>query len=147
MILFGVADTAIAFTIDFHGAVGHRVLQGIAFAGTIPVTIISIEDFDVWTREATAQGFRITSVGLSQTVFLIIAGLVVTVGGQYPSILYAIAILIAIGVQRWFTESKSTKAAGARLDPDNRSYRTALLLVIRKLHVLSYILARGFLVV
>ena len=69
----------------------------------------SLGDLYTGNKEATAQGFRISASGLTQTVFPVIAGAVVVIGWQYPILLYGMAIPIAMAVQHRFEEPAQGK--------------------------------------
>ena len=104
LVLFGGAGTGIALATEFRLALGLRVLQGIGYAGITPVVITSIGDLYTDAREATAQGLRFTSSGAAQATFPVLAGLLVTAAWQYPFLLFAIAIPIAVLVQLFYEE-------------------------------------------
>jgi len=104
LLLFGCGGVAIAFTTDFQVVLGLRFLQGIGFAGTVPVAITAIGDIYSSEREAAGQGFRLASSGFSQTVFPPLSGLLALVSWTYPFLIYSIAIPIAAVTYVWFTE-------------------------------------------
>ncbi|TKX73959.1 MFS transporter [Halorubrum sp. GN11_10-6_MGM] len=95
LVWFGLTGTAIAFVSTFGAALALRALQGIGFAALTPIIITSLGDLYTGTKEATAQGFRFTGSGLSQTVFPLAAGVLVGMAWQYPFLLYAVAFPIA----------------------------------------------------
>jgi len=151
LLLFGAAGTAIALTTDFRVALGLRLLQGAAFGGLTPVIITSIGDLYAGTREATAQGLRFTGSGLTQTVFPLIAGLLVAVAWQLPFLIYAMAFPIALLVALRFEEpgDSASPASGDPVSADggaptsDRSYAAELFALIRRPRVLSLVLGRG----
>jgi len=98
LLLFGCAGVALALTTDFRAVVALRVLQGVGGAAVVPVIITSIGDLYGGAVEATAQGLRLSTSGLTQAVFPAIAGVLVAVAWQYPLLLYAIAVPIAVVV-------------------------------------------------
>jgi MFS family permease len=104
LVLFGVGGTAIAFTTDFRVVLALRVMQGVGAAGMVPVIIASIGDIYRGTTEATAQGLRFTSSGLSQTVFPALAGVLVVIAWQYPLFIYGLSLPIAALVALRFDE-------------------------------------------
>lgn len=106
--LFGLSGAAIALTTDYRVILGLRVLQGIGFAGLNPVIITSIGDFYENGQEATAQGFRFMWSGLTQTVFPLLAGVLVVIAWQYPFALYLIALPAGAAVYWWLDEPMST---------------------------------------
>jgi MFS family permease len=147
LVLFGVAGTAIAFTTDFRVVLGLRLFQGVAYAGLTPIIITSIGDLYAETEEATAQGLRFTGSGISQAVFPLLAGVLVVVSWQYPFLLYAVSLPIALVVYRWFEEPSGGASAiadggdGGR-DGDGDSYRREFVARVRHPRVFALIAAR-----
>jgi predicted MFS family arabinose efflux permease len=146
LVLFGLAGTAIAFTTDFRVVLGLRLFQGVAYAGLTPIIITSIGDLYAETEEATAQGLRFTGSGISQAVFPLVAGVLVVISWQYPFLLYAIALPIAVVVYRWFEEPTAPDASAVADGGDDAdagpSYRRAFLRRVRHPRVFSLIAAR-----
>jgi ACDE family multidrug resistance protein len=98
LLLFGTGGLGIAFTTDFNVVLALRLLQGIGFAGLLPLIVTSIGDLYDGSREATAQGLRFASSGLSQAFFPLVAGVLVVTAWQYPFFLFGLAIPIGIVV-------------------------------------------------
>lgn len=98
LVVFGLSGAAITLTTDFRVVLALRLLQGVGGAGIVPVIITAIGDLYRGAQEATAQGLRLATSGLTQAVFPAIAGFIVVVAWQYPLLLYAIAIPIAVAV-------------------------------------------------
>lgn len=96
LIVFGLAGLAIAFTTDFRVALALRALQGIGFAGTIPIGIASLGDLYEGEKAATAHGFRMSGSGIFQTVFPITAGVLVGFAWQFPFYLFALCVPTAV---------------------------------------------------
>jgi len=119
LVLFGVGGTTIALTTDFRVALALRVVQGIGAAGIVPVVIASIGDVYEGTTEATAQGLRFTSSGVSQTVFPALAGVLVAVAWQYPLLLYGLSIPIAATIALRFDEPARVRGRGRGSDGDD----------------------------
>jgi MFS family permease len=104
ILLLGPTGAAISLTTDFRIAIGLRLLQGIGAAAIVPIIIASLGDLYEGTREATAQGLRFTSSGLTQVVFPLIAGVLVGLSWRFPFLLYLVALPIAGVVYAWFDE-------------------------------------------
>lgn len=139
--LFGVCGAGIAFTTDFRIVLGLRLLQGVGFAGIVPVLITSIGDMYDGSREATAQGIRFTGSGLTQAVFPLLAGILVAFAWQYPLLLYAVAIPIAAIVLVWFTEPTGESVSPAQFDPMEQL--RGLRFLVRQRRVFMMVIARG----
>lgn len=104
ILLLGPTGAAISLTTDFRIALALRLLQGIGAAAIVPIIIASLGDLYEGTREATAQGLRFTSSGLTQVVFPLIAGVLVGLSWRFPFLLYLVALPIAGVVYAWFDE-------------------------------------------
>jgi MFS family permease len=110
--LFGAAGLALALTDDFRVAVALRLVQGVGFTGIAPVLIAATGDLFSAEREATAQGLRFTTVGLSLAVFPLLSGLLVAVAWQYPFTLFALGLPAALVVHLRFEEPAATTDRG-----------------------------------
>lgn len=95
LLLFGGAGGALAATTDFSLVLGLRALQGVGFAGLVPMLITSLGDLYEGAAEATAQGVRITVVGVALVVFPALAGRLVVLDWRWPFGLYLVAVPIA----------------------------------------------------
>lgn len=135
--LFGAAGLALAFTDDFRVAVALRLVQGVGFTGIAPVLIAATGDLFSGEREATAQGLRFTTVGLSLALFPLLSGVLVAVAWQYPFTLFALGLPAALVVHLRFEESAADPAASEggldvrRLATLVRRRRVALVLLGR----------------
>jgi MFS family permease len=89
---------------EFRAALGLRLLQGVGYTGIAPVLITATGDIFDGDAEATAQGLRFTTVGISLTVFPLVSGLLVAVAWSFPFLLYAVALPSAVAVWLVFTE-------------------------------------------
>lgn len=116
LLLFGLAGTAIAVANDFTTVIGLRLLQGVGYAGVTPILVTSIGDLYTGNTEATAQGLRFTTSGVVQTVFPVIASLLVLFSWRYPFLLYASALPVCGVVYLWFDEPTS-RSSSARPVP------------------------------
>lgn len=145
LLLFGAAGVAIAFTTDFRVVLGLRLLQGVGAAGINPIIITSIGDIYAGTREATGQGLRFMTSGISGTVFPLVSGVLVVFAWQYPFLLYATALPIAAAVALKFdgsTEADSVNEPDTAAENSAASYRRALFQLLRRRRVLAMVLAR-----
>jgi len=144
LIIYGAAGGAIAFTTDFFVILMLRVLQGIGYAGIVPIVITTLGDFYSGTEEAAAQGLRFTTSGLSLTVIPLLSGALVLFGWQYPFLVFFAAVPVALLI--WLVmaepetddppaESAMERSADARVEQ--------LLMLASKPELLSIILARS----
>ena len=142
IIIFGLGGTAIAFTTDFRVALALRFLQGIGFAGINPIIITSIRDLYAGGAEATGQGIRFMTSGLSGAVFPAIAGVLVIFAWQFPFLLYAVSFPIAISVYIWFEEPTTPTRSTATDGGTRASYIRALARLGTHRRVFSILVAR-----
>jgi ACDE family multidrug resistance protein len=112
--LFGGAGAALGVTADFRTTVALRLLQGVGYTGIAPILIAATGDIFTGDREATAQGLRFTTVGLSLAFFPVLAGLLVSVGWRYPFYMFALGLPAAAVVHVCFEESADNNEAGTR---------------------------------
>lgn len=145
ILLYSLPGMAIAATTDFRFVLALRFLQGMGFAGVVPVVITSIGDLYAGAEEATAQGFRFMGSGLVQVVFPPLAGVLVAVAWYYPFLVYAIGIPIAIVAYVGLEEPRDL----ARTDggPGLRVRLRQLRGVLRNRRVVAFVVARGLPVV
>jgi MFS family permease len=143
--LFGAAGLAVPLSAnlpdaiplsEFRAALGLRLLQGVGYTGIAPVLITATGDIFDGDAEATAQGLRFTTVGVSLTVFPLLSGLLVAFAWQFPFALYAVALPTAVAVLLWFTEPTSA-------DGDSRGDVRALLVRITEPAVAATLLGRA----
>jgi MFS family permease len=105
LLLFGVTGSAIAFTTEYMVVVGLRFCQGIGAAAIVPIIVSNIGDSYSGTRDTIAQGLRFSVSGVSNTVILIVASLLVLVWWRVPFLINLLAIVAAGPLLRWYTES------------------------------------------
>jgi len=148
LVLFGLGGLAITLTTDFRLVLALRFVQGVGFAGTIPIIVTTLGDLYTGSREATGQGLRITVSSLSGVVFPLIAGVLVVAAWQFPFLLYGLALPAAGAVLLWADEPRAASAKpGTTASSDggtSASYRRALLHLISHRRVFSMMVARAF---
>lgn len=140
-----MSGTALAFTTDFAVVLALRSLQGLGFAGILPVVITSIGDLYDGGEEATGQGLRFAVSGLSQAVFPIVGGGLVVLAWQYPFLLYALAIPAALLVYARFEDPHTAGSTDPGTDrkTDTRGTLGELYELATHTHVAAILLARG----
>ncbi len=146
ILLYSLPGMAIAATTDFRFVLALRFLQGMGFAGVVPVVITSVGDLYTGAEEATAQGFRFMGSGLVQVVFPPLAGVLVALAWYFPFLVYAIGVPIAAVVYFGLDEPHETmRTDGGGPDVRTRLRRLAGLLTNRR--VVAFVVARGLPVV
>jgi MFS family permease len=135
LLCFGTGGTLVAFTADFSLVLSLRFLQGIGYCGIAPVLIASVGDLYAGDREATAQGLRFTTVGVSLTLFPLVAGVLVALSWRYPFYLFALAFPAAVAVALVFEDPTDGTGDSGRNVAD-------LLAVLRTGSVLATVVGR-----
>lgn len=144
LLLFGVGGVGISFTADFRAVLGLRMLQGVGFAALTPTIITSIGDLYAETEEATAQGLRVMSSGVSQIIFPFVAGVVVVVNWRYPFLLYGLAFPAAVAVFGWFDDPMAASRRDPSGEPSPPHGLRSLLTLALEPRVAAVIVARAF---
>lgn len=136
LLVFGTAGVAIGFTTSFHIALVLRALQGVGFAGTIPVGIASLGDLYNGEKAATAHGFRMAGSGGFQTAFPILAGVLVGIAWYFPFMLFAFCIPTAVLLYALMDEPMDINddgpSRGRNVDSEGANLRQLLEFVRRK---------------
>lgn len=125
LVLFGLAGGAVALVTAYPVVLGLRVLQGAGYAGTIPLTVTIIGDLYEGSREATAQGLRVTSIQCVSLAAPLLAGVLVARAWQLPFLLFLPALVVA-GWAWWTLPSVHTPAESTL-----REYTQELLKALR----------------
>lgn len=141
LVLFGSGGSAITLTTDFHVVLGLRAVQGVGFAGLVPIITASIGDMYDGKREVAGQGLRMSMNGISGAVFPLLAGGLVVVAWQYPFILYAVAFPVAAIVYLRFAEP-TTQTGGEATTVEGPGYRNALSTLVSYPRVYVLLIAR-----
>lgn len=139
--LFGLAGVGLALTTDFRAALALRLLQGVGYTGIGPILITATGDLFSGARESAAQGVRFTAVGASLTVFPFLSGVLVAFAWQFPFLLYAAALPVAVVVAVRFTEPADLDGDSAT-EGDEGGVR-ALLALARQPRVAATLLGRA----
>lgn len=147
LVLFGIGGSAIAFTTNFTVVLGLRVLQGIGFAGLVPIIITSLGDLYAGTQEATAQGIRFTGSGLTQTIFPLLSGILVLFAWQYPFLIYAISFPVAVLIWLYLPEPQAVSQPPEPVPDGGVSSPWSLFDLLRNRRVVAMVIARGLPVV
>lgn len=124
LLLFGLAGTATLGVTSYPVLLGFRVLQGAAFAGTLPLTATLAGDLYTGPEGSSAQGIRSGLNGLAGAVAPVIAGVLAAVAWQYPFVLYALTFPVAAVVYRYYPEpvAGGNRTADASLSRELREY-------------------------
>jgi MFS family permease len=77
LIIFGIAGVSVSLTTSFPLVLGLRAIQGIGYAAIIPIGTALLGDLYTQSREATAQGLRVSSIQLTNIISPPLAGALV----------------------------------------------------------------------
>lgn len=114
MTVFGVAGWAVTLVGTFEAVLVLRGVQGVAFAGIMPLSVTILGDLFDGQRGSTAQGIRVSLNGISSIVVPAVAGALSAIAWQFPFVLYA-AVLPAMIVVYFLlpeTADESSSAGG-----------------------------------
>lgn len=96
LVLFGVVGTAIAGVGSFEAVLALRAVQGVAFAGIMPLSVTILGDLYDGPRGSAAQGVRVSVNGVGTILAPAAAGALSALAWNYPFALYAVALPAAV---------------------------------------------------
>ncbi|MEX2599802.1 MAG: MFS transporter [Dehalococcoidia bacterium] len=105
LLIYGAAGLAIAFVDSLPWLLALRTLQGIGYAGIMPLAIVLIGDMFTDRQETSAQGVKVVLDRATLLALPPLAGLLGAIAWQVPFALYAIAIPMALVAFLWLPES------------------------------------------
>ncbi len=109
LLLYGLAGLAIVFVDTLPLLLGLRFLQGMAYAGIMPLVVVLIGDTFSKEQETTAQGVKVVLDRMALLVIPAAAGGLAAIAWQLPFALYAMAIPLGLAAWRWLSEPSITK--------------------------------------
>lgn len=109
-IIIGIGGLLSFIYMDFWPIVLFRIIQGIGYAGVMPMTVAMIGDLYEDRKETTAQGLR-TSFNKGASIgWMMLGGAIAAVGWHYIFLVYAacipLGILLYFGVPAYTPEQK-----------------------------------------
>lgn len=111
LLLLGLSGLATLAVTNYLPLLALRAIQGITFAGTLPLTTTLTGDLYTGTAGSTAQGIRSGLNGLASAIAPVVAGVLTAVAWQYPFVLFALAIPVAGVVYRYYPEPVDVRSA------------------------------------
>jgi MFS family permease len=126
LITHGIGGGLIPFTTDFGIILSLRLIQGVGYATLVPVILTSIGDAYAQSEETTAQGLRFASTGLAETIFPVVAGVLVTVFWGLPFLLSFVALAVVPLLYRYFNETVTVEYSHANALSEIRAYRSTI---------------------
>lgn len=113
LILFGISGLALAFLDSFSTFLAVRFVQGLAFAGLLPLTMTILGDVFTGSELVGAQGGRSVAMSLGDGVLPVIGGLLVAGGWFVPWLGQALAIPLGIVVLAKLIDTPTVQTAKA----------------------------------
>jgi ACDE family multidrug resistance protein len=114
LLLYGGSGLAIAFVGSLEVLLALRVLQGVAYAGIMPLVVVLIGDTFPREQETTAQGVKVVVDRMTLLVLPAAAGVLAAVAWQAPFVIYGLAIPMALAAMRWLPEPAIARHSHAR---------------------------------
>jgi ACDE family multidrug resistance protein len=113
LLLYGVAGSAIALVDSLEALLALRFLQGVAYAGIMPLVVVLIGDTFTKDQETTAQGLKVVLDRMALLVLPAAAGALAAIAWQAPFVLYGLAVPLGFAAWRWMREPVIEKHAHA----------------------------------
>lgn len=113
LLLYGVAGTAIAFVDSLPWLLALRAIQGVGYAGIMPLVVVLIGDTFSKEQETTAQGVKVVLDRATLLVLPAAAGFLAGIAWQAPFLLYAAAIPLGLAAARYLPEQPMERHAHA----------------------------------
>lgn len=129
LMLFGATGLAIVPVESFRALLLLRVLQGIAFAGTLPLTVTLMGDLYTGAQGSAAQGLRSSVTGAANSLAPVFAGALAAMNWRYPFLMFALAFPV-LGLVYWYypepIEPTVESGTATELRAELRSYWRAI---------------------
>lgn len=115
LVLFVVSGVATLAVDDFLVLLGLRVVQAVAFAGTLPITATLVGDLYEGAKGASAQGLRSSVNGVANVVAPVAAGLLAVANWRYPFLLFTLAFPVLVLFYLYYEEPVESRGGGDTL--------------------------------
>lgn len=122
LVVFGIAGTAIALVDRFEAVLLLRGIQGIAFAGIMPLSVTILGDLYGGRKGSAAQGVRVSLNGFSSIIVPAAAGAASALAWNYPFLIYAVALPVVVVVYLVLPETGGGMAEDSGLVGQLRRY-------------------------
>ncbi len=119
---FGIAGTAIGFVDSLGAILALRVVQGTAFAGILPISVVMLGDAFEGARGSAAQGFRTSAAGAATFVIPPVAGYLASFAWEYAFMLHLLAFGVAAIVLFAVPETVESTGTGPGIFETMRGY-------------------------
>lgn len=126
LVLFAAAGMATVAVGDFLVLLGLRALQGLAFAGILPISVVVLGDVYEAADGSAAQGFRTSAAGAAVTVVPPVAALLAGYGWNVSFLLFGLVFLVAVVVVVAVPETGEALETDAGVVETLRGYATGV---------------------
>lgn len=140
--LFGLGGAGIAFVDSFGAVLLLRGVQGVAFAGIMPLSVTILGDIYGGVTGSAAQGIRVGANGISGVLSPAIAGILAAASWNYPFLVYALALPVAVVTYVVLPETNLRTEVPAGIAEPLREYAGTLRIAVGE-RQLSTLLAGG----
>lgn len=140
---FGIAGTAIGLTDSFVVVLALRVVQGTAFAGILPISVVVLGDTFKGARGSAAQGFRTSAAGAATLVVPPAAGFLAGFGWAFAFGLHLLVFAVAAVVLLFVPETVESTETGPGIFETMRSYAVTIKTELKD-RQLGILVAGGF---
>lgn len=96
LIVFGLTGSAVVLVGTFEAVLLLRALQGVAFAGIMPLSVTILGDLYDGVEGSAAQGVRVSVNGMSSIVVPAAAGALSALAWNYPYVIFAAVLPAAV---------------------------------------------------
>jgi ACDE family multidrug resistance protein len=133
-LLMGLSGTFTFFANSLIQVLVLRVIQGIGFAGVMPLTVTVLGDLYPGSKQSQAQGFRDVSNKIGDVIWPIAGGLLAVLGWNTPFLAYI--VFIPIGIIFYYKVPSYQNNAERR---DVSEYLREMKTVIKRPNINSYL--------
>ena len=134
LLLFGILGLVLVFIDSFTMFLAVRFLQGVAFAGLLPLTMTILGDAYDGHRLIGAQGHRSVAMSVGDGVLPIVGGLLVVAGWQVPWLGQSLAIPLGLVVLWKLTDvpavASHARRSGLDLGAFGRLFRSGSIIAL-----------------
>lgn len=110
LVLFGICGVALALTTSYPIFLLIRFIQGLAFAGLLPLTMTILGDAYSGTQLVGALGGRSVAISIGDTVPPLIGGFLTSLGWFVPWLGQTVAIPLGVAVLWYMVDTPSIRA-------------------------------------
>ncbi|MFB6096144.1 MAG: MFS transporter [Haloferacaceae archaeon] len=138
LLLLGASGLAALAVTSYPLLLGLRFVQGVGFAGTLPLTTTLTGDLYTGAEGSAAQGIRSGFNGLASALAPVVAGFLAAFAWQYAFAVFALGLPVAVMVYWFYPEPVAEAGTERRLVSELRSYWGNIRAAVDRTLVLLY---------